>query len=101
MEKIATLSGRGKVFFEDSPVCDAEYRLDVFQEFIEGRTFSGPYSVPGMKSARGYVIGPMPMAQELKLVGEDGCSFTFYVMDSNGSITVSGPILDRDGKNVA
>lgn len=100
MEKINELTGIGNVYLADKLLGTGEYRIDVYQEFIEGHAMEGPYRVPGLKRIVGSIKGTFPIGTILKLVTAKGQTLDFFVVDGSGKIEASGPFLNLDGTPV-
>jgi hypothetical protein len=91
----------GTVYQGDAVLlASANYTVDVYQEFIEGSSSSGPHRIPGMMSASGVISGALPMGTLLKLSTGSGYSLEFFITDGNGTMRVSGPILKSDGTSL-
>ena len=86
MEKIRTLTGSGSVYLDEKFLGQGSYRIDVYQEFIEGHTMDGPYRIPGLKRIVGSIDGPFPIGTILKLVTAQGQTLNFFVASSDGRI---------------
>lgn len=100
MGKIREFSGIGSVYSGDKFLGTGEYHIDVYQDFIEGRTHDGPYRIPGMKSIVGSMRGPFPIGTILKLVTAQGYTLDFFISGADGTIAASGPFLTEDGKPI-
>jgi hypothetical protein len=100
MEKIREFTGVGSVYSSDKLLGTGEYHIDVYQDFVEGRSMEGSYRVPGMKSIIGSMRGPFPIGTILKLVTAQGYTLDFFITGSDGTIAASGPFLAEDGKPV-
>lgn len=100
MDKIREFSGVASVYSGDKFLATGEYNIDVYQEFIEGRTLDGTSRVPGMKRIVGFVRGPFPMGPILKLVTGQGHTLEFFITGSDGAIAAAGPLLTQDGTSI-
>lgn len=92
--------GIGNVFSGTDLVDIAEYDLDIYEENPEDHEHHGSNWVPGAKKIVGTVLGALPIRKDLRLVTEEGCSLSFFLRDTFGSVVTSGPMLDEGGKPV-
>lgn len=100
--KIESLSGTGPVRRKNGDfIKNAEYVLQVFQEYREVRTKDGIEEIPGSKGVRGRVIGPdnfalMRDAAVLTLRVRDGRYLDFQVADLDGWIAPNSGLYEGD-----
>jgi hypothetical protein len=98
LERIGSFAGTGQVLDGDQNIATVSYRLEIYQNFDEGSSHSGPYRVPGLKSITG-AVNPsnLPMGRILKLVTKEGNMLNFFLKTSDGEILGSGPLLNAQG----
>ena len=97
---IGRFSGTGEVFQDATPLGQAEYYLEVLQEFIEGKIIGGgAYRIPSCKEIQGSVRGALPIGTTLTLVTEEQHTLHFFTRDDRGTISAEGPLRTKDGKN--
>ena len=46
------------------------------------------------------VVGALPIREDLRLLTEEGYSVKFFLRDRFGSVVISDPMVDGDGKPV-
>jgi hypothetical protein len=95
---VRKLIGIADVFLGTELVDIAEYDLEVYEENPEDHARHGANWKPGTRKIEGTVVGGLPLRKDLRLVTEDGYILNFFVRDSFGSVSASGPILDGNGK---
>ena len=95
---VRKLVGIGNVFLGTELVDIAEYELEVYEENPDDHEHHGANWTPGAKKIEGTVVGQLPIRKDLRLLTEEGYTVNFYLRDSFGSVVVSDPIRDSDGK---
>ena len=102
--KVKRLYGECKVFKGTEQVCLAKYNLEIRQDVVKGQMADGmPYEIPGLATISGTVRGmsQLPFGERLNLVTEEGHTMEFSCIDTRyGTITVDGPLLDKNGNPV-
>jgi hypothetical protein len=98
---VRKIVGIGNVFLGSELVDIAEYELEIYEENPEDHERHGANWTPGAKKIEGTVVGALPIRKDLKLFTEEGYSVKFYLRDSFGSVVISDPMLDSNGKPVA
>ncbi len=95
---IERLSGSGQVREGETPLCQAQYHLTVYQQMID----VGTGEIPSLKDIRGSIsaapedIGRMFGVPKLSLHLQDGRWIDFFLKDTGGTITCTGGLYTRD-----
>ena len=97
---VRKLEGIGNVFAGTDVLDIAEYDLELYEENPEAHEHHGANWTPGGMKVSGTVTGALPIRKDLRLVTEEGYSFSFYLKDSFGTVVMVGQMLDGTGKPV-
>lgn len=97
---VRKIEGIGTVYSGDNVVDIAEYDLEIYEEDPESHEHHVSNYRAGGTKIEGTVQGTLPVRQDLRLLTEEGYSVNFFLRDSLGTVVVSGPMVDGDGKPV-
>ena len=105
IRRTKTFSGTGKVFDGAVFLVDVEYRIEVYQNFIEGTTSDGPYSIPGMEMMEGVITAKdrldqhkiIAMDTPLTLHVKEGLQIDFFTPRGDQHALFTGAIRDKEG----
>jgi hypothetical protein len=97
---VRKFEGIADVFRGTELVDIAEYDLELYEQNPEDHEHHGVSWEPGATKIEGTVVGELPIRTDLRLVTQEGCSLSFYLRDSFGSVVTLGHMVDPAGKTV-